>query len=198
MYCAICKKWMDSDDLVCPECEALLRQRQTPPAPQPPQPTPVELQPPQPYYQAPTPTPVPSPIPTPVHVPTPAPMPLSSSQPDPLNRMFGFGKALAATILGFIGFITSYVGIMMLVEMAQITGYYSYDMTSGVVALLMALPCFIIALILGIQSISCFKKRKDTCAKNIPTLVLGIVGVALAGLTALYLCLLSIMLMALA
>lgn len=191
MYCAICKKWMDGDALVCPECEALLRQRQTPPAPQPPQPTPVELQPPMPYW------PAPSPMSAPAHVPTPVPAPVRSHHPDPLNRMFGFGKALTSTILGFVGLIIAYVGIMLL---AEETAYYysSYDTTSGIVALLMGLPCPIISLIFGIQSISCFKKRKDSCAKNIPTLVLGIVGVVLSGLAALYLFLLWTMIMALA
>ena len=97
-----------------------------------------------------------------------------TSLPDPQNRMFGFGKALASTILAWVGFIFAYAGL--------IAGIV--EPSAGLVLVFLALPLIIVPFVLGLSSIRLFKARSRTCAKPIPTLVLGIVGVSTAGLTA--------------
>ncbi|MBO5789944.1 MAG: hypothetical protein J6R40_02190 [Clostridia bacterium] len=88
--------------------------------------------------------------------------------PDPQNRMFGFGKALTSTILGWVGFIFAYIGL--------IGGIIDPDV--GILFFMMSLPLVIIPLVFGIASIKVFMKRKATCVKPIATLILGIDGLA--------------------
>lgn len=90
--------------------------------------------------------------------------------PEPQNRMFGFGKALASTILSIVGFIFVYIAmILSLVEPG-----------AGLPLIFLSMPLLIIPLIFGILSIKVFMERKATCAKPIPTLILGIVGLSTA------------------
>lgn len=94
-----------------------------------------------------------------------------STEPDPTNRMYGFGKALTSTILSFFAVLFAYI--------AMIAGLI--EPTAGVVLLLFSLPCTVIAFVYGLKSINTFRARKATCAKPIPTLILGIEGVSSSG-----------------
>lgn len=102
----------------------------------------------------------------------------TSVMPEPNNRMFGFGKALASTIVGFIGFIWGYVWFFM--SLLDGTGEVSL-----VLAVLLA-PMVAVSMAFGIKSIKTFMARKTTCVKPIPTLILGIVGTACGSLAALF------------
>lgn len=95
------------------------------------------------------------------------------NEPEPNNAMYGFGRALTATILGFIGFIWHYIIIVDVV-----------DEDALFVVLLMGLPFVIIPLINGIISIRLFVRRKNTCAKPIAPFILGIVGLSFAAFSA--------------
>ena len=101
-------------------------------------------------------------------------------EPEPKNRMYGFGKALTSTILGFVGYIWTYVSFVLSVDL-----YYGIE-ESAIVLSLMALPFIIIPIIFGISSIKVFMRRKATCAKPIPTLILGIAGLSLGGIAAFF------------
>ena len=99
-----------------------------------------------------------------------------NTMPEPHNRMYGFGKALAATIMSAVGFIMAYVAIFVAI----------LEPAAALVVLLLSCPLIIISFIFGIQSIKLFKARKNTCAKPIPTLVLGIESVATSGFSAFF------------
>lgn len=96
-------------------------------------------------------------------------------QPDPTNRMFGFGKALASTIMSYFGFIFVYVALIASIADAEVAAVLYF----------LATPLVVIPLIFGIQSIKTFVRRKATCAKPVATLVLGIVGLATSAIAAL-------------
>ncbi|MBQ4269186.1 MAG: hypothetical protein IJB97_06005 [Clostridia bacterium] len=126
---------------------------------------------------------------------------------DPGSRKFGFGKALASTILGVIAYV------VMAVAMGIATGFVeqsallsAYEVQElAVLGIIITLAVFIvggifaiISLILGIISIKTFFQRKKAgCVKPIPTLVLGIVGTATAASAFLYGALTLLILMAL-
>jgi hypothetical protein len=57
---------------------------------------------------------------------------------------------------------------------------------AGLVLSFIALPLIIIPIIFGIVSIKTFTARKINCAKPIPTLVLGIVGLSSGALAAFF------------
>ena len=94
-----------------------------------------------------------------------------TSEPEPYNVMFGFGKALASTVMGTVGFVFVYIAL----GLALFSGGAGFLLTAVVLGL--SIP----ALVFGIQSVKCFMRRKATCAKNIPALVLGINGIWQAG-----------------
>ena len=96
-------------------------------------------------------------------------------EPEPENRMYGFGKALASTIIGEIGFVFAYIAYF-----CSLISTYDEAAGAAIVFLIMSIPLCIIPLVQGISSIKCFIRRKATCAKNIPTLVLGINGTVMA------------------
>ena len=109
-------------------------------------------------------------------------------QPLPGNKKEGFGKALAATILGSIAYFIASVALGMLMGLQDVANdyYYTYDKAAydavqavSIVFAVIALGLAIPALILGIKSMSCFfKQKREGKVKPIATLVLGIVGVA--------------------
>ena len=89
--------------------------------------------------------------------------------PEPENRMYGFKKALSSTIVGFIGFIWTYISLITCLTDPE-----------ALVLTFIALPLIIIPLSQGISSIKTFNERKSTCAKPIATLILGINGLGYA------------------
>ncbi len=95
-----------------------------------------------------------------------------NKMPEPDNRMFGFGKALAATILSWVAFFVTYFALIF--SMVA----YEIGNATGMVFLVLALPPLLISLAFSISSIKTFNARKATCAKPIATLVLGIIGLA--------------------
>ncbi len=104
--------------------------------------------------------------------------PVTTTMPEPNNRMFGFGKALASTIVGFIGYICGFVWLMM--SVAEGMG------EASLILAIMLAPMVAISIIFGIKSIKTFIARKATCAKPIPTLILGIVGAVFGAIAALF------------
>lgn len=99
---------------------------------------------------------------------------------DPTNKMYGFGKALTATILGVIGFFFSiFAFAFSLTGMGVIIAFVLFY--PGAIAM------SVIALVFGIKSIKSFASRsKQNCAKPVATLVLGIVGLAWAATSLIY------------
>ena len=100
----------------------------------------------------------------------------SIDMPEPENRMYGFGKALVSTILSSVGFIFAYIALLFSAVVPE----------TGLAMSFLALPLIIIPFIFGIKSINLFKSRKATCAKPIATLILGIVGLSTAAMTAFF------------
>lgn len=96
--------------------------------------------------------------------------------PEPNNRMFGFGKALASTIMSSIGFVFAYIGLFLMI----------WEDEAAAAFILLSIPLVIIPLVFGISSIKLFSSRKNFCAKPVATLVLGIVGVATAAVAAIF------------
>ncbi len=172
MYCNKCGKQIDSG-VMCTDC--LISELATSMAKE----TTVKEEPEkvaeQPIYQAPVYQPVEDSFSQQTITEEPV---VTSTLPQPGNRMFGFGKALASTIIGFIGFIWGYLWFVMsaVEEMGE---------ASLVLAILLA-PMVAVSLAFGIKSIKTFMARKATCAKPIPTLILGIVGVVCGGFAAFF------------
>lgn len=87
---------------------------------------------------------------------------------DPRNVMFGFGKALTATILGVIGFIWYYIISELVYELPDVSLLLN----------VLGLALIIIPILFGINSIKLFSERKDCHTKPIPAFILGIVGLS--------------------
>lgn len=180
MYCTKCGKEIESGRF-CADCAATSQptnpQPQTPVYPQPqapvyPQPqAPVYPQPQAPVYPQPQ-APV-YPQPQQKTYSQPSTPSYHSYMPEPGNRMYGFGKALTAAILGFVGFIWAYVAMVM-------------SFAGGMVVVLLGVPFYVISIVFGIKSIKVFTSRKNTCAKPIPTLILGISGLSLGAIAAFF------------
>ena len=132
----------------------------------------------------------------------PDPSQTPTAKPEqPGDWKFGFGKALAATILGAISYFIMAIalgvpmGIIEELELAAESGMAVSDLSAiaglgAVVTLVffvLALALAIPALILGIQSIRCFvRRKKEGYVKPIATLILGIVGTATAAFAFLF------------
>ena len=87
---------------------------------------------------------------------------------------YGIGGGIAAAILGFISFIFFYIALAWLAAGA----------IGGTVLILVCLVLGIIGLIKGIGAIKDFRASSMVqSTKPIPTLVLGIVGTVLNGIT---------------
>ena len=97
----------------------------------------------------------------------------------------GFGKALAGTILGAIGFIIAY---FIIIAIGEYLGYdYAEIASMAVVGFVFTLPAGIISLVFGVKSINTFKATNSTYkVKPIPTLVLGIVETVAGAITILF------------
>ena len=88
---------------------------------------------------------------------------------DPYNPMYGFGKALTATILGFVACILLSIAL---------EDFYDAGFLS-----LFALPAIVLSLIFGMKSIFCFVTRRAPCCRPVATFALGIGGLFFAGLS---------------
>ena len=97
----------------------------------------------------------------------------------------GFGKALAGTILGAIGFIIAY---FIIIAIGEYLGYdYAEIASMAVVGFVFTLPAGIISLVFGVKSINTFKATNSTYkVKPVPTLVLGIVATVAGAITILF------------
>lgn len=167
MYCKKCGKQLDHDGDICKACaenEAYFGSAQQESAP---------------AQEA---------------APTIAPAPAQAAQPiaQDGDKKFGFGKALASTIMGAIsnGMASIASGVPLGIELAIMElGYAtgSAEIALGGIAItiilaLISIGLAIPALIMGIKSIKTFNERKSAgYAKPIATLVLGIIGVVCAG-----------------
>lgn len=93
------------------------------------------------------------------------------------TRMFGFGRALAGVIIGFVGL---YVAIFSIALAAILP-------VAGVVCVLIALSMGAMSLVFGVQSIATFKALKNGPGGSpIATLVVAIHTVVFAALTLLF------------
>ncbi|MBR2988204.1 MAG: hypothetical protein IKC64_00600 [Clostridia bacterium] len=108
----------------------------------------------------------------------------------------GFGKALAATIMGGISIFVFIISIALMYEVSVAylnsiaygdTGIYFAGLSVGFVLLLASLGLAIPSLIMGIQSIKCFvNAKKEGRVKPVGTLVCGIIGLASSAITLSY------------
>ena len=95
------------------------------------------------------------------------------------DRMLGFGKALASTIMSVIGYIFGIVAYIFAVGGSTVTETdpevaLVMLVAAFVLHLVFALPLAIIALVMGIKSIKLFKRTVGK--KPVATLILGIIG----------------------
>ena len=84
--------------------------------------------------------------------------------------MAGFGLGLTAAILGFVGFIFSYVSFLLCAIMET--------PEAGIVLSVLALPLCILPFIFGLKSIGRFRRAKAPDRKPIPGFICGIVGLS--------------------
>lgn len=165
MYCKKCGKKLDYESDICNECaqndEFFSAEPIIEPAPQP-QPAPVYAE--------------------PVAAPAPA------APIDPTNtRKYGIGKAITSIILGFVGYIISYLVLTVITSIMEETGTVEFVSPAMMFLVLVSLGLAIPSLILGIKSIVTFIKRaKGGYVKPIPTLILGIIAVNLAACVLLF------------
>ncbi len=104
-------------------------------------------------------------------------------------RMLGFKKALAGTIIGYVGFIIVVI-VYFFAAMGASAGMYDTEVFIGAAAFgsLLIVPAVvgtILPLVFGINSIKTF--RKATGPKPIATLILGINSVYFAGMSVIFL-----------
>lgn len=114
-------------------------------------------------------------------------------------RMYGFGKALASTIMSVIGYIFALMAYILAVAILSTNGIDNVEGSPIIIVVwtMMALPLVIISIIFGIKSIKNFKYCKSkNLPKPIATLVLGITGVTFSGFSVIFL-LLSMLFIAL-
>ena len=167
MYCSKCGKQIPTGT-ICSECAAQTVSNSNQQAQQPYQ------QPQQAYYQ---------PQPTYQQAYQTYQQPVKPKQPQPQkkyapeNRMVGFPKALTSTILSNVGFI-------FVLYIAMIVA--AIEPGAGLFFTLLSLPLVIIPLIYGIESIKVFAASKNYTPKPIATLILGIAGLSMSALSAIF------------
>lgn len=123
--------------------------------------------------------------------------PKQEVKPEPKgNRMDGFGRALASTIVGTFAYIFGLVAYVIALAALEITD--SGAVGGSIVCFLLAIAPAIIALINGIRSVKLFnERRKEGAKKPIATLVLGIVGIVSAAIALLFVLITLLLLMTL-
>ena len=166
MYCKKCGKQLDYEGDICKDCEE------------------AEL-----YFGS---TPE-QPVEAPVTTETVQPVVIQQDG----DRKFGFGKALASTIMGAIAYFVMCMayGIPLgIIEVLEEASYASGGAEAASLGIAITMVFFLIglglcipSLIMGISSIKCFFARKKAgYAKPVPTLVLGIIGVATSAMAILF------------
>ena len=95
------------------------------------------------------------------------------------NSMLGFGRALASTIMGFIASMFGLVAYIFAIYGDSITESDPETALAVLIAVLIlgvvfTLPLGIISLVMGIKSITLFKRTLGK--KPVATLILGIIG----------------------
>ena len=165
MFCYKCGKNTGSNFPVCPEClaaESAANEQTTPTNVT--EPT-VEVQQPVQNEQAPQYTK--SYVYQPVMATTVAP-----------SRMAGFGKALTSAIMGFVGYIWSFVSLTF-----ALSGFYD-EVIAGFIVAMLGLPFAIVGLVLGITGLrSAVMQKRQTQLTPIAPMILAIVGLSLAAIT---------------
>lgn len=123
--------------------------------------------------------------------------PKQEVKPEPKgNRMDGFGRALASTIVGTFSYIFGLVAYA--IALAVLENTVSSAVGGSIVCFLLAIAPAIIALINGIRSVKLFnERRKEGAKKPIATLVLGIVGIVSAAIALLFVLITLLLLMTL-
>lgn len=123
--------------------------------------------------------------------------PKQEVKPEPKgNRMDGFGRALASTIVGTFSYIFGLVAYAIALAVLENTD--SSAVGGSIVCFLLAIAPAIIALINGIRSVKLFnERRKEGAKKPIATLVLGIVGIVSAAIALLFVLITLLLLMTL-
>ena len=102
------------------------------------------------------------------------------------NVMLGFGKALASVIVGFVGYIFTFISLGVTVGISENAGS-GFEGTC-IALVLFALALVVVSLVFGIMSIGTFRQNKSSKnGKPIPALVMGIVSVIVSSLDALIL-----------
>ena len=175
MYCKKCGKFIGTDSDLCDECTAKANEvfsefsddkgESAPPKTEPPKTEPPK---------------------TNVNYNNPNP---------PVNTEISLGKAIAGVVLGFLGFFITYIGIIVLAEIAALG---SSDLGTGFITMFLGCAPSIIALSFGISSIKLFKATSNVkSGKRIPLLILGISSVVFGGIGLFFVFLLLILIMAL-
>ncbi len=119
-------------------------------------------------------------------IPTSPVQPIQSVQPvQPVQQVeegsvkTGLGKGIAAVILAFFGYILAFAALGALGAAIELGG----GAEAGIVLFIMALGTSIPGFVLGLKSMLLFfSEKKAGRKKPIPALILGISGVALAGI----------------
>ena len=102
------------------------------------------------------------------------------------NRMYGFGKALASTIMSESAFIAVIFSFVFFFEMIA-TDAGPIEIMTAFVSYVALFAVIVVALVFGIRSISTYSRRsREGCAKPVPTLVLGIIGVVSSAIALIY------------
>lgn len=97
------------------------------------------------------------------------------------NNEINLGRAIAGAILGFVGFLISYIAVILLAELLVLD---PSDVGGAMVAIIFSVVPSVISLVFGIKSIANFKSTSHVKnGKRIPLLILGISSVVLAGLS---------------
>lgn len=95
----------------------------------------------------------------------------------PYDKKYGFGGALAATIVGVIGFFFAYFALIFgAAAVAEASLVWV-----AVAFLVVGVACSVIGLVFGIKGIRCFNEARLCGVKPVATLVLGIVGTVASG-----------------
>lgn len=105
------------------------------------------------------------------------------------DKKYGFGGALAATIVGCVSAVLTYIGLILIATVVVALGAdYGYGELyidpsivegwdiGGLVLTIIGGIASIVSLVLGIMSIKKFKEAQRHGVKPVATLVLGIVG----------------------